>query len=242
MSVPAAGDIAGAARPARVLIGLTSHGKLGETGRTTGFYVSEAAHPWQVLTAAGHQVELASVAGGEPPRDGFDADDAIQGAFLADPAIARQLAATRSFASVDPDRYDAVLFAGGHGTMWDFPNDTAAAALTRRIWEHGGIVAAVCHGPAALVNVTLSDGTYLVAGRDVAAFTDDEERAVGLAETVPFLLASTLAARGARHHPAPNFTAQVVRDGRLVTGQNPASAAGVAEQILAVLAEVDRRA
>ncbi len=111
--------------------------------------------------------------------------------------------------------------------MWDFPASAAVRNVTRSIFEAGGIVAAVCHGPAALVNVTLSDGRYLVGGRNLAAFTDSEEHAVGLQDTVPFLLASKLAERGAIHHPAPDWTEKVVVDGRLVTGQNPQSAAGV---------------
>ena len=137
---------------------------------------------------------------------------------------------------MDPTPYRAIFFAGGHGTMWDFPRDPDLARLARSIYEAGGVVAAVCHGPAALVNLTLSDGSRLVAGKQVAAFTNDEEKAVGLAEVVPFSLADQLVKAGAEHLPAPNFTAQVVADGRLVTGQNPASARGVAERVVALLA------
>ena len=122
--------------------------------------------------------------------------------------------------------------------MWDFPDNPALAALARTIWENGGVVAAVCHGPAALVGVTLSDGTPLVAGRRVAAFTDAEEAAVGLTSVVPFLLASRLRELGAEHVPGPDFQPQVIRDGRLVTGQNPASATGVAEAVLSTLADL----
>ncbi|MFI6603106.1 type 1 glutamine amidotransferase domain-containing protein [Nonomuraea sp. NPDC050536] len=215
----------------RILIVLTSHAKLGDTGRRTGFYVSEAAHPWEVFTRAGFEVEFASVAGGAPPQDGADPDDPLQRRFLELP----ELAATPRAAEADPARYDAILFAGGHGTMWDFPDNPRLAALTRAIYQDGGVVSAVCHGPAALVGVTLPDGTPLVAGRRVAAFTDKEEAAVGLTDVVPFLLASRLRELGAEHVPAPDFQAQVVRDGRLVTGQNPASAAGVAEAVVEVL-------
>ncbi|HEU4537166.1 MAG TPA: type 1 glutamine amidotransferase domain-containing protein, partial [Polyangiaceae bacterium] len=138
---------------------------------------------------------------------------------------------------VDPAAYDAVFYAGGHGTMWDFPDDAALARIAAAVYERGGVVAAVCHGPAGLVNVKLSSGEWLVAGREVAAFTNDEERAVGLAEVVPFLLADRLVERGARHRPAPNFQANVVVSGRLVTGQNPASARGVGDAIVALLAD-----
>jgi putative intracellular protease/amidase len=132
---------------------------------------------------------------------------------------------------VDLSRYAAIFFAGGHGAMWDFPDSPGVQAAVRTIYEAGGIVAAVCHGPSALVNATLSDGSYLVAGKDLSAFTDEEERAVGLDQVVPFLLASTLAARGAHHHAAENWRSKVVVDGRLVTGQNPQSASGVGEAI-----------
>ena len=216
----------------RVLIALTSHSELGDTGRTTGFYVSEAAHPWEVFTAARLEVDLVSVRGGEPPRDGEDADDEVQRRFLA----AADLDTPRP-EEVDASAYDAILFAGGHGSMWDFPSAAGLHAIARDVYERGGVVAAVCHGPAGLVGLTLSDGSYLVDGKRVAAFTNDEEEAVGLTGVVPFLLADRLVAQGAVHVPAADFAAQVVRDGRLVTGQNPASARGVAEEVVAALRE-----
>jgi putative intracellular protease/amidase len=219
----------------RILLALTSHDRIGDTGRPTGFYVSEAAHPWLALTERGHTVDLVSVAGGRPPMDGLDPEDPVQRRFLDDPAVRDALDRTPAAADVDPAGYDAVVFAGGHGTMWDFPGSAALQRITREVWEHGGIVAAVCHGPAALVDVRLSDGTPLVAGRRMAAFTDSEERAVGLDRVVPFLLSNTLAARGAHLEAAPDFQAKVVVDGRLVTGQNPASAPALAEALAAAL-------
>jgi putative intracellular protease/amidase len=220
----------------RILIALTSHADLGDTGRKTGFYVSEAAEPWSVFTGAGYEVELVSVEGGEPPRDGEDPDSPEQRRFLTDPEIARKLADTPRPGTIDPSRYDAVLFAGGHGAMWDFPGNAHLGKIIRQIYESGGVVAAVCHGPAALVGATLSDGSYLVAGRRVAAFTNDEEKAVELSDVVPFLLADRLREQGAEHVPAENFTANVVRDDRLITGQNPASARGVAQAVIEALA------
>lgn len=214
----------------KILIALTSHGDLGGL-RSTGFYLPEAAHPWHVFTEAGYTVDLVSVAGGEPPVDGADLTDPVQRAFIERP----ELKTTPRFADVDPAEYDAVLFAGGHGAMWDFPADAALAAFTRALYERGGVVAAVCHGPAALVGVTLSDGTPLVAGKNVAGFTDAEEAAVGLTDVVPFLLASRLRELGARHTGAADWQPHVVTDGRLVTGQNPASSTGVAEAVLKVL-------
>ncbi|WP_068921279.1 type 1 glutamine amidotransferase domain-containing protein [Planobispora rosea] len=217
----------------RILTILTSHDRLGSTGRTTGFYVSEAAHPWEVFDRAGFEMDLASVAGGEPPQDGYDPGDPVQREFLR--VYGERLRDTPRAADVDPAGYDAVFFAGGHGTMWDFPGDKDLARLARSVYEDGGVVAAVCHGPSALVDLTLSDGTYLVAGKRVAAFTNAEESAVGLTEAVPFLLADALVEQGARHTAAPDFQRHVVSDGRLVTGQNPASAAGVAEEVIGIL-------
>lgn len=220
----------------RVLLVLTSHSDLGGV-RATGYYVGEAAEPWQVFADAGYTVDVASIDGGVPPEDGRDDDDPTQRAFLTDPRIAEQLADTRALAEVDADDYDAVFFVGGHGAMWDFPTAPAVAAVGRDVYESGGVVAAVCHGPAALVGITLSDGAPLVAGKRVAGFTNEEEAAVGLTGVVPFLLADALTARGATHRPGPNFTENVVSDQRVVTGQNPQSAVGVARAVVAALAE-----
>ncbi|MGH3829601.1 MAG: type 1 glutamine amidotransferase domain-containing protein [Pseudonocardiaceae bacterium] len=222
------------ARTKKILIALTSHGDLGGL-RSTGYYLSEVAHPWRVFTDAGYTVDLVSVAGGMPPVDGVDLSDPIQRAFTDDEQIQAKLRATPRFAEVDTNEYDGVLFAGGHGTMWDFPNDPDLALDARAIYEAGGVVAAVCHGPAALVGVTLSDGRPLVEGKRVSAFTNDEEAAAGLTEVVPFPLQTRLEQLGALHSGAVNFSPHVVTDGRLVTGQNPASAAGVAQAMLAVL-------
>ncbi|WBQ04682.1 type 1 glutamine amidotransferase domain-containing protein [Kribbella sp. CA-293567] len=215
----------------RVLIALTSHSELGDTGRSTGFYASEAAEPWSVFTAAGFEVEVVSVAGGEPPVDGVDETDPAQQQFFAE----AELEHTRTASELTATDYDAIFYAGGHGAMWDFPGDKALASLAAGIYENGGVVAAVCHGPAALVELRLTDGSYLVDGKNVAAFTNAEENAVGLTEVVPFLLADALTAHGAIHHPAADFTDQVVTDGRLVTGQNPASARSTATAVAAVL-------
>ena len=214
-----------------VLFVLTSHGAKGDSGQTTGFYLGEVTHPLAVLQAAGIPVEFASIDGGEPPIDGLDLEDESNARYWADETFRTAIRTTAKLADVDPARYAAIFFAGGHGAMWDFPSSPAVNSVTRRIFEDGGIVAAVCHGPAALVNVTLSDGSYLVSGRNVAAFTDAEERAVGLDKTVPFLLAKTLVERKAIHHPAADWTSQVVVDGKLVTGQNPQSAAAVGKAI-----------
>jgi putative intracellular protease/amidase len=212
-----------------VLIVLTSHSVKGDTGQPTGFYLGEVTHPMAVFERAGLKVEFASVRGGEPPVDGLNLDDATNAHYWNDTAFRAAIRDTRSVDQIDTARYSAVLFAGGHGTMWDFADSAGVQRIARDIYEQGGVVGAVCHGPAALVNVKLSNGRYLVDGKQVSAFTDDEERAVKLDGVVPFMLASTLEARGAKHLGAPNWQSKVVTDGRLVTGQNPASASGVAD-------------
>src|SRR6185369_16777264 len=170
-----------------------------------------------------------SVAGGQPPLDGVKPDDTVTSEFLADPGLAAKLAAARTPAQVDPADYDAIFYAGGHGTMWDFPTDTTLAAVASAIYQRGGVVAAVCHGPAGLLPVTAPDGSPIVAGKAVSSFTDEEEAAVGLDATVPFLLESALVAQGAHHKKAAPFSEFAIADERLVTGQNPASATKVAQ-------------
>jgi putative intracellular protease/amidase len=161
--------------------------------------------------------------------------DAESKALLDDRGFLAKLSSTRTPAEVDPKDYAAIVYAGGHGTMWDFPGDTRLAQLASAIDAQGGVVGAVCHGPAGLLNIKKADGSYLIAGKKVAGFTNDEESAVGLTKVVPYLLADALTERGALHQPAPNWQPQVVTDGRLVTGQNPQSARGVAEAVLALL-------
>lgn len=221
----------------RILIAMTSHDRKGDTGAKTGAYVPEIAHPLSVFRKAGYDVDFASVKGGKVPLDGVERTDPVVSAFLDDAGLMGRLDDSMPSTSVDPSRYAAVFFAGGHGTMWDFADAHAFARAAERIYEDGGVVGAVCHGPAALVNMKLSNGQYLVAGKAVSAFTNEEERAVGLADVVPFLLEDALVARGAKHQPAPKWQKQVVVSERLVTGQNPASAAGVAEAMVKVLAD-----
>jgi putative intracellular protease/amidase len=144
---------------------------------------------------------------------------------------------TMSPSEINPDNYDAIMYAGGHGTVWDFPDSEALTTIAVSIYEHGGVLGAICHGPAGLVNMKLKDGTYLVAGKRVASFTDEEERAIELENVVPFLLASKLEERGAIHTKAENFKPHVEVDGRLVTAQNPPSAKLMGEVMVKVLSE-----
>jgi putative intracellular protease/amidase len=218
----------------RILFVLTSHDDLGGF-RKTGFYVPEAAHPWKVFSEHGYEIDFVSPKGGRPPMDGFKADDPDQVAFLENSAVKSKLENTLRPDQVEVSRYDAIFYVGGHGAMWDFPDNTELQRITAAIYERGGVVSAVCHGPAGLVNVQLSSGAYLVNGKTVAGFTDEEERAVKLQDTVPFMLESRFKERGAKVVTAPNFQANAQIDGRLVTGQNPASALAVANAVLGVL-------
>lgn len=226
----------GASDPVKpVLLVMTSHDKVGDTGKPTGFFLGELTHPLEVFEKAGIPVELASIKGGEPPVDGLELDDPVNARYWNDKSFRAKLSATQKLSGLDGDDYSAVFFVGGHGTMWDFPDDPDVQKITRDLYEKDAPVGAVCHGPVALVNVKLSDGSYLIAGKEVSAFTNDEEEKVGLTEVVPFLLASKMEERGAKHRPAANFQKQVVADGNLVTGQNPASAAGVAEKMVELI-------
>jgi putative intracellular protease/amidase len=215
-----------------ILCVVTSHPIRGDSGEPTGFAMVELTHPLEVFEAAGIPVEIASIRGGHPPIDFFDLTDPVNDRFWKDKAFRKALAHSLVLGDLDPSRYSAVFFAGGHGTMWDFADSQAVQTIIRKVWESGGIVSAVCHGPAALVNATLSDGSYLVAGKKLAAFTDEEEAEVKYTKIVPYLLATTLKERGALHQPAPNWTEKVVTDGRLITGQNPASAHGVGQAVV----------
>ncbi|WP_293355764.1 MULTISPECIES: type 1 glutamine amidotransferase domain-containing protein [unclassified Microcoleus] len=219
----------------KVLIVLTSHDTLGDTGKETGFYLPEVTHPLDAFNRAGLTVDFVSPQGGKAPMVGIDLEDPLNKAFLDDSEQVSRVENTLNPAQIDPAEYGAIFYAGGHGTMWDFADNDRLAQIAAAIYEAGGVVGAVCHGPAALVNIKLSDGTYLVADKTVAAFTNEEEAAVGLTEIVPFLLESKLIERGANFTKVPNFQVCVVASERLVTGQNPASAGGVGERMVELI-------
>lgn len=225
----------------KILMVLSSVSEIGDTGEQTGYNVAEAAHPWKVFKDSGHFVDFASIKGGQPPRDEVDSTDPIQVVFTQDETTRAGLYNTASVDVVDPDQYDAVYLVGGHGTMWDFPDSEGLQSLVASIYNAGGVVGAVCHGPAGLVNVTLANGIHLVNGRRVAAFTNDEEIAAGKDKVIPFFLADKLAEQGATHVFADVFEEKVEVADRLVTGQNPASAAGVAKEMEKLLGEVIHR-
>lgn len=220
----------------KILFIVTSHDALGDRGKQTGFHLAEVTHPWSVLADAGFEIDFASPKGGKAPIDpgSLDKDDETNVRFLEDSNASQKIEHTSKVSEIAPDDYEAIYFPGGHGTMWDFP-EAEVGKLAAQAYEAGKIVAAVCHGPAALVNASLKDGTPLVSGKTVSAFTDEEERAVELDSVVPFLLASRLKELGATHEKADNFKKSVSVDERLVTGQNPASAREVGEKILALV-------
>lgn len=222
---------------AKILIVVTSHASLGTTGKPTGYYLSEVTHPHAALLSAGLTVDIASPKGGAAPLDpkSLDLNDEKNEKFWHNPDLRSKLEHTLALADINPDAYQAIIFAGGHGTMWDFPDDLHVQRLAGAIYDRGGVVAAVCHGPAALVNVKLNNGSYLVDGKNVAAFSNSEEEAAGLTKVMPFLLESKLLERGANYSKNSLWQKHVVVDQRLVTGQNPASASGVGEAVVKLL-------
>ena len=210
-----------------VLCVVTSHPVKGASGVPTGFFMAELTHPLKVLEEAGFDTVIASIRGGQPPIDGFDLSDPVNAWFWNETDFQHRLATTRPLSELNGADYSAVFFAGGHGTMWDFRDSQDVQRIIRDVYESNGVVAAVCHGPAALVDATLSNGDYLVAGKNIAAFTNKEEEEVQATTVVPFLLETALLKHGALHHETPNWSENVMVDGRLITGQNPASAHGV---------------
>ncbi|MDI9347989.1 MAG: type 1 glutamine amidotransferase domain-containing protein [Methylacidiphilales bacterium] len=219
----------------KILFVVTSHDKKGSTGEPTGFYLSEVSHAWNVLVGAGYEIDFVSPKGGKAPVDGFDLGDAVNKKFWDDAKYRAKVENTLTPAQVRPEEYGAIYYAGGHGTMWDFPDNTAIASLATLIYERGGVVGAVCHGPAGLVNIKLSNGKYLVEGKRINAFTNEEEIAVKLQGVVPFMLESRLIERGAKFEKSGLWQKHIAVDQRVVTGQNPASATGVGEAIVSEL-------
>ncbi len=219
----------------KVLFVVTSHDRKGDTGQPTGYYLGEVSHPWKVLKDAGYEIDFVSPKGGKAPVDGFDLDDPVNALFWNDPAYRARIENTKKPSEIDPKDYGAIYYAGGHGTMWDFPDNAALATLARTIYEDGGVVGAVCHGPSGLVNIRLDNGKYLVDGKRINAFTNAEEAAVELEKVVPFLLEDKLIERGALFEKSGLWEPHVTVDQRVVTGQNPQSAKGVGEAIVALL-------
>jgi putative intracellular protease/amidase len=227
---------------ARILMIVTSHARLGDTGKPTGVWAEELAVPWYALADAGAALTLASPAGGVIPIDPGSLQPAGQNApaverLLADAALQARLAAAPRVADFGGTDFDALFFPGGHGTMWDLPVDPGVTLAVEHAFAAERLIAAVCHGPAALVTARRPDGQPVVKDRRVNSFTDAEEAAVGLEQVVPFLLERRLRELGGRFEGGPSWQPFVVRDGNLVTGQNPQSSHAVAQALLDALAD-----
>jgi putative intracellular protease/amidase len=223
----------------KVLIVLTSHEDLGNTGKKTGFWLEEFAAPYYALRDAGAQLTLASPKGGQPPLDPKSSDPSAQTEatrrFDADAAARTELANTKRLADVDVSAFDAVFYPGGHGPLWDLAEDPVSIAVIEKALAAGKPVAAVCHAPGVLRHVKGADGKPLVAGKSVTGFSNTEEAAVGLTEVVPFLVEDMLKQSGGHYTKAADWQPHVAVDGLLITGQNPASSEPVAEALLKAL-------
>ncbi len=216
----------------KILFVVTSHDKKGSTGEDTGYYLGEVSHPWEVLYKAGYEIDFVSPKGGTPPVDGFDLKDPVNKEFWENKEYKNKIDHSMTPSQVDPKEYSTIFYAGGHGAMWDFADNKELAAIASEIYENGGIVAGVCHGPAGLVNIRLNNGKYLVDGKKINAFTNEEESEVKLTNVVPFLLENRLKERGAQFEKSGLWQNHVVADQRVITGQNPQSAKSVGEAIL----------
>lgn len=223
----------------KILMILTSHDELGDTGEKTGFWLEEFAAPYYVFKDAGADVTLASPAGGQPPLDPkSDAPDAQTDAtkrFKDDTDSQKVLATTHKLSEVTPSRFDAVFYPGGHGPMWDLAESQTSITLIENAIANGKPVAAVCHAPAVLRHVKGTDGEPLVKGKKVTGFSNSEEEAVGLTDVVPFLLEDMLAEQGGDYSKGEDWASYVLEDGPLITGQNPASSEEAARKLLARL-------
>ncbi len=223
----------------KILMVLTSHAEMGDTGHKTGFWLEEFAAPYYVFKDAGAEVLLASPAGGQPPVDpNSEAEDAQTEStrrFKQDDEAREALANTRKLTEVPIDAYDAVFFPGGHGPLWDLAEDPATIALIEDAVNNDKPLAAVCHAPAVFRHPRNGAGAPLVSGRKVTGFSNSEEDAVGLTEVVPFLVEDMLKNNGGVYSRTEDWGEHVVVDGKLVTGQNPASSEATAEALLDVL-------
>ena len=222
-----------------ILVVLTSHDQLGDTGKKTGFWLEEFAAPYYVFKDAGAQITLASPRGGQPPLDPKSDDanaqtDATR-RFKADAEAQKQLASTVPLSSVKAEDFDAVFYPGGHGPLWDLAEDAQSIALIEKTFAAGKPLALVCHAPGVLRHTKAPDGSPLVQGKKVTGFTNSEEDAVQLTKIVPFLVEDMLKANGGVYSKGPDWAPYVLTDGTLVTGQNPASSEQGAHALLKML-------
>ncbi|MCP1437645.1 putative intracellular protease/amidase [Erwinia persicina] len=223
----------------KILMVLTSHDRLGETGKKTGFWLEEFAAPYYIFRDAGINVVLASPAGGHPPLDPKsdepDAQSADTERFRKDIAAQQALANTQQLGNIDSSKFDAVFYAGGHGPLWDLAEDRQSIELIESFYANGKPVGAVCHAPGVLKRAKKPDGSPLVAGKRVTGFSNSEESAVGLTNVVPFLVEDALRGLGGNYEKTHDWGSFAITDGHLVTGQNPASSVAAAEELLKLL-------
>ncbi len=223
----------------KILIVLTSHDELGATGKKTGFWLEEFAAPYYVLGDAGSELTLASTKGGQPPLDPKsdlpENQSDLTHRFRGDSNAQAELARTKRLADVSATDFDAVFYPGGHGPMWDMPDNPTSIALLEAFVSAGKPIGAVCHAPVALTNVRDASGGYLINGKRVTGFSNEEEIAVQLDKVVPFLLEDRLKERGGIYRQGPVWLPHIEVDGLVVTGQNPASSASAAEALLKLL-------
>jgi putative intracellular protease/amidase len=212
----------------RILFIVTSHAHLGSTGQLTGLYLSELAHPCEVFNQMEYQITVASPTGENAPIDPKSLSDELA-------EFVPLTQGTLPLEQINPADYDVFFVVGGHGTVWDLPSNPELQRILPTAYAQGKVIAAVCHGPAALVNLKTDSGEYLIKGKQVTGFTNEEEAAVKLTDVVPFLLEDALKRAGGKYIGKPNWQTNVVVDERFVTGQNPASARGVAEAIVQAL-------
>ena len=224
----------------KILMVLTSHDKLGDTGKKTGFWLEEFAAPYYVFRDAGAKITLASPKGGQPPLDPVsdeaDAQTAATERFKADADAQAALASTRLLSDIDVGAFDAIFYPGGHGPLWDLADDATSIKLIEQAIESGKPVAVVCHAPGVLKNVKGPDGRPLVNGKKVTGFTNTEEEAVGLTDIVPFLVEDMLKENGGIYAKGADWSEFVLEDGLLITGQNPASSEKAAQMLIEKMA------
>lgn len=220
----------------KILMVLTSHAELGNTGKKTGFWLEEFAAPYYVFTDAGASVTIASPAGGQPPLDPKSDQPEFQTElttrFKSDKAAQQALANTVKLATVSQDEFDSVFYPGGHGPLWDLAESADSIMLIESFVRAGKPISFVCHAPGVLRHVKTENGELLIKGRNLTGFTNGEEEGVGLTEVVPFLIEDEFIAAGANYSKGPDWQPYVVEDGNLITGQNPASSEAVATALV----------
>ncbi|HDS3816860.1 TPA: type 1 glutamine amidotransferase domain-containing protein [Morganella morganii subsp. morganii] len=223
----------------KILMVLTSHDEMGDSGRKTGFWLEEFVAPYYVFKDAGADITLASPKGGQPPidpsSDSLEAQTDDTRRFKGDTETQKHLATTVKLSEITADRFDAIFYPGGHGPLWDLAEDADSKCLIEAFAAAGLPVGAVCHAPAVFRHTQGTNGKPLVSGRRVTGFTNTEEEAVGLTNVVPFLVEDMLKVNGGNYEKGADWASFVLRDGKLVTGQNPASSAAAAHEILALL-------